>query len=135
MEEGGRTRQGGSPFSVRILKKTFLSTVSRIRIRIERGEAPSKGAEPVPGTAATGRSHEASAGEMKSFKNVPGLFSVEEQVREEDGAGFVRIGREVRHPLGGKYFLVDEEVPRAGMAVAREDRAGCIGHDLGLAAV
>src|SRR4030066_461636 len=56
MEGGGRTWQGGPPFSVRILKKTFLSTVSRIRRRIEPGEVASGGrslrSEDLPGDEA-----------------------------------------------------------------------------------
>src|SRR3990172_5340201 len=84
---------------------------------------------------AAGRSHEASAGGMKSCKNVPGLFSVEEQVREKGCAGFVRIGGKIRNSLRRENFLVDEEVPRTCSAVAREDRAGRVGHDLRLSAV
>src|SRR3990172_8013365 len=61
--------------------------------------------------------------------------SVEKEVREKTGAGLVRVGGEIRNPFGCKDFLVDKEVPRAGTAVAREDRVGRVGHDLGLAAV
>ena len=181
---GGPRVAGRPPFFRPDPEKTFLSTVSRIRIRIEPGKvasgdrslrsedlpggeadlatqgqgaaagkrtrsrAPGKGlprrsglrtgtpeAELILRAFATGRSHETGAGGMKSCKNVPGLFSVEEQVREKGCAGFVRIGGKIRNSLRRENFLVDEEVPRTCSAVAREDRAGRIGHDLRLSAV
>jgi len=70
-----------------------------------------------------------------SSRGMKTAASVEKEVREKTGAGLVRVGGEIRNPFGCKDFLVDKEVPRAGTAVAREDRVGRVGHDLGLAAV
>src|SRR5215216_398653 len=57
-----------------------------------------------------------------------------EEVGHQRRAGRHGVLVEVADALGGQDLVVDEEVAGAGLGRAIEDRIGCIGHDLGLAA-